>query len=129
VKCRSLSTSINSKTFHFKQQTDFHYHLPIKRALDPEDFENSVFLIIEQNHLLHLAQINRVDLKKNQIQISIFSPPLPAKKFSTTKSSLVLISINNVLGRLTDAPTQTTKNKIALSDEQCTSIQDLCDEF
>jgi hypothetical protein len=54
---------------------------------------------------------------------------ISAKKFSTSKSSLVFISTNNVIGRLTDAPTQTTTNRIALSDEQFTSIQDLCDEF
>jgi hypothetical protein len=33
----------------------------------------------------------------------------------------VFISTNNVIGRLTDAPTQTTTNRIALSDEQFTS--------
>ncbi len=121
MKCWSVSNSVNSKTFHFQQQSDFHYHLSIKRVLDPEDFENSIFLILELNHTLHITRINRVDLKKNQIQISIFSPPLPAKKFSISKSSLVFISTNNVIGRLTDAPTQTTTNRIALSDEQFTS--------
>ncbi len=33
----------------------------------------------------------------------------------------MFISTNNVIGRLTDAPTQTTTNRIALSDEQFTS--------
>jgi len=84
---------------------------------------------VELNHTLHLAQINHVDLKKNQLKISMFSPPLPGKKFSILKSSLTLISINNVIVRLTETPIQTTRNRITLSDEQFTSVQDLCDEF
>jgi hypothetical protein len=79
--------------------------------------------------MLQLAQIHRVDLQKNQIQISILSPPLPAKKFSISKTSLQLISTNNIIGRLTDAPTRTATNKITLTEEQFVSIQDLCDEF
>ena len=129
VKCQSVSTSVNSKTFHFKQQSNSDFHLAVKRILDPEDYKNSIFLIVDLNHTLHLAQINRADLKTNQIQISIFSPPLPVKTLSTSKSSLVFLSSNNVIGRLIDAPTQTTKNQIAHSDEQFISIQDLCDEF
>jgi hypothetical protein len=54
---------------------------------------------------------------------------ISAKKFSPSKLSLVFISTNNVIDRLTDAPTQTTTKRIALFDEQFTSIQDLCDEF
>jgi len=81
--------------------------------------------------MLQLAQIHRVDLQKNEIQISILSTPLPAKKFSISKTSLQLIATNNIIGRLTDAPTptRTTTNKITLTEEQFISIQDLCDEF
>jgi hypothetical protein len=79
--------------------------------------------------MLQLAQIHRVDLQKNQIQISILSPPVPVKKFSISKTSLQLISTNNIIGRLADVPTRTTTNKITLTEEQFISIQDLCDEF
>ncbi|CAF1568592.1 unnamed protein product [Rotaria sordida] len=113
--------------FHFKLNSDL--RLPIKRVLESQDFVNGMFLIVEQDDVLHLAQIITADIRKSQLTISIFSPPLPAKKFSASKSAPLIISTTNVIGRLLDSPTRATINTIILSDEQFLSIQDLCEEF
>ena len=84
---RSVSTSVDSKTFVFKLNSNF-YSL-ILRVLDLHDFNRGMFPSIEQDDILHLAQINAADLKIFQITISIFSPSLPAKKFSTSKSASI----------------------------------------
>lgn len=127
IVCRPVSSSINSKAFYFKFN---HYvHSSINRVLDASDFQKGVFLIVEHDDVLNLAQINTVDLKKSQLTISTFSPPLPSKKFSTSKSPSLMISTTNVIGHLADPPTRTTSNHMILSDEQFLAIQDLCDEF
>ena len=127
IICRSVSTSVDSKSFVFKLNSNF--YPSISRVLDLQDFQSGTFLIIEQDDVLHLAQTNAADLKMFQITISIFSPSLPAKKFSTSKSAPITIPTTYVTGHLTHPPTKTNTNPIVLSDEQFASIQDICDEF
>ena len=127
IICRSVSTSVDSKTFVFRLNSNF---CPlILHVLDLQDFNRGALLIIEQDDVLHLAQINAADLETFQITISIFSPSLPAKKFSTSKSAPITIPTTHVIGRLTNPPTKTKTNSIVLSDEQFALIQDICDEF
>ncbi len=97
--------------------------------MDSQDFSKGTFLIIEHDDVLHLAQINAAELGKDRITVSVFSPPLPARKFSTSKSAPLLIQTINVIGRLIEPPSRTKVNSLILSDEQFDSIQDLCDEF
>ena len=125
--CRSVSPSINPRAFHYKLNTDV--RSPIIRVLDTQNFIKGIFLIVEQDDVLYLAQISAADLKKSQLTVSIFSPPLPAKKFSISKSAPLIISTINVIGCLVDIPTRTRTHNIILSDKQFLSIQDLCDEF
>ena len=120
IICRSVTTSVDSKSFVFKLNSNF---CPsISRVLDLQDFQSGTFLIIEQDDVLHLAQINAADLKIFQITISTFSPSLPAKKFSTSKSAPITIPTTYVIGRLTNPPTKTKTNSIVLSNEQFASI-------
>ena len=127
IICRSVSTSVDSKSFVFKLNSNFCPSL--SRVLDLQDFQSGTFLIIEQDDVLHLAQKNAADLKMFQITISIFSPSMPAKKFSTSKSAPITIPTTHVIGRLINLPTKTNTNSIIPSDEQFASIQDICDEF
>lgn len=48
VVCRSVSTSVNSKSFRFKLHSDSRSF--IKRVLDSTDISKGKFLIIEQNN-------------------------------------------------------------------------------
>ncbi|CAF1486029.1 unnamed protein product [Adineta ricciae] len=129
MACKSTSVSLDSKIFHFDQQCNKHYNSLVKRLLNSDDFSIDVFLIVELSNNLHLARINRNGLYNNQIQTLIYLPSLPAKKLSTSKSSITLISINNVVGSLNQPPMQITANKVTLSNEQLASIQDICDEL
>lgn len=129
MRCKSTSISVDSKTFHFDQQCDKHQNSVVKRLLNPDDFHNGVFLIVELSNNLRLARINRNGLHNNQIETLIYSPSLPARKLSTSKSSIALISINNVIGCLNEPLTQITTNKVTLSNAQLISIQDICDEL
>ncbi|CAF2956601.1 unnamed protein product [Rotaria sp. Silwood2] len=127
VVCRSVSTSIDSKAFQFK--LNFDLRSPITRVLDSKDFINGKFLIIEHDDILHLAQITTADLRKSQLTITFFLPPLPARKFSSSKSEPLIVSTTKVIDLLVDSPKTTTTKTIMLSDEQFVSIQDLREEF
>jgi hypothetical protein len=127
VVCRSVSSSNNFRIFQFNYNSDF--RTPIKRVLEHDDFNNGTFLIIEKEEVILLAKIITDDLKKNQLTVSIFSPPLPSRKFSISKSAPTIITTTNVIGCFSELPAKTMFNIIVLSDQQFISIQDICDEF
>ena len=127
VMCRSVSSSIHSKEFQLNCNSDS--RTIITRILDSRDFNNGTFLIVEKEDDFFLAQIISDDLKTDQVTVSIFSPSLPTKKISASKSAPIIIPTTNIIGRLVDSPTRTTTNNIKLSDAQFLAIQDLCDEF
>lgn len=128
IVCRSVSNSINTKTFKFNVNSDV--NSPITRVVDSQDFTKGLFIIVQRDNALNLAQINDTDLKRNKLTVSIFLPPLPSKKFSDSKSPCLIISTTTVIGRLVDPPKRRiTRNNIVLSNEQFLAIQDLCDEF
>jgi hypothetical protein len=114
-------------SFQFKQNSDL--CSSIARVFGSQDFTKGQFLIVELNDVLHLAQINAADLRKDQLTICLYSPSLPAKTFSASKSAPLNISTVNVVGRLIDPPTRTSVNAITLTDGQFDSIQNLCEEF
>ncbi len=127
IICRTVSSSVNSKLFHFNFNYDV--HAPIKRLLDDKDFHKGTFLIIEHNDIVHLAQIISTDLQKGQLTISLFLPAPPSKKFSTSRSAPLVIQTTDVVGSLVNAPTKTTSNDVLLTDDQFLGIENLCEEL
>jgi len=127
IECRSVSNSTNSTTFRCKYGSSV--SSPIKRVLDFQDFNKGAFLIVQKDDIFFLAQINAADLQRNELNISIFLPSLPAKKFSISKSPSIVICTTDVIGRLFHSSTKSSVKTIILSNEQFNSIQDLCDEF
>jgi hypothetical protein len=127
IICRTVSSSVNSKLFHFKFNYDV--HAPIKRLLDDKDFHKGTFLIIEHNDIVHFAQIISTDLQKGQLTISLFLPALPSKKVSTSRSAPLVIQTTDVVGSLVNAPTKTTSNDVLLTDDQFLGIENLCEEL
>ena len=72
IICRSVSTSVDSNSSFFQLNSNF--CSSIARILVLQDFKRDTFLIIEQDDILHLAEINVADFKTFQLTIPIFSP-------------------------------------------------------
>lgn len=127
IMCRSVSSSMNVKSFYFK--FDRTLQTPIKRVLETKDFTTGSFLIVERDETIYLAQIKTTDARKRSLNVSLLSPHLPCKTFSTSKSPSITIRSTDVLGRLVDPPTTTRMKQLVLTEEQFVSIQEICDEF
>lgn len=100
----------------------------LQRVTDSHDYSVGSYLIIEHDDIFHLAEVNAVD-QNREINVSAFSPPLPAKRFSLSRSTPIQISAVNIIAKIVDSPRKTKTNRILLSDEVFLSIQDLLDEF